>query len=122
MGITVSRVCMSLEYYVATDTHVIRLTNSYSEHPGETPLYIEKSGVSRGVHAFLILAEKHRMWVLIRTASSGIYNKPAAEIVSNSSAHVFRESSSFYRYGNLNIKVENFTLWKMTFMTKLQNK
>ena len=34
-----------------------------------TPLLYSKTGVCRGIHFFLIFALKHRLWVLIRTAS-----------------------------------------------------
>ena len=32
--------------------------------------YISKTGVCRGIHYFLILALKHRLWVLVRTVDS----------------------------------------------------
>ena len=34
-----------------------------------TPLLYSKTGVYTGIHFFLIFALKHRLWVLIRTAS-----------------------------------------------------
>ena len=34
-----------------------------------TPLLYSKTGVYRGDHSFLIFALKHRLWVLVRTAS-----------------------------------------------------
>ena len=34
-----------------------------------TPLLSSKTGVYRGIHYFLIFALKHRLWVLVRTAS-----------------------------------------------------
>ena len=37
--------------------------------PPYTPLLYSKSGVYRGKHYFLIFALKHRLWVLVRTAS-----------------------------------------------------
>ena len=33
------------------------------------PLLYSKTGVYRGIHLFLIFALKHRLWVLVRTAS-----------------------------------------------------
>ena len=37
--------------------------------PPYTPLLYSKTGVYRGLHYFLIFALKHRLWVLVRTAS-----------------------------------------------------
>ena len=37
--------------------------------PPYTPLLYSKIGVYTGIHNFLIFALKHRLWVLIRTAS-----------------------------------------------------
>ena len=37
--------------------------------PPNTPLLHSKTGVCRGIPIFLIFAPKHRLWVLIRTAS-----------------------------------------------------
>ena len=37
--------------------------------PPYTPLLYSKTGVCRGIPIFLIFAPKHRLWVLIRTAS-----------------------------------------------------
>ena len=34
-----------------------------------TFIYIEKTGICRGVPIFLIFASKHILWVLVRTAS-----------------------------------------------------
>ena len=33
------------------------------------PLLYSKTGVYRGIHYFLITAQKHKLWVLVRTAS-----------------------------------------------------
>ena len=33
------------------------------------PTYIDKTGVYRGLHYFIIFALKHILWVLVRTAS-----------------------------------------------------
>ena len=35
----------------------------------QTPLLYSKTGVCRGIPIFLIFAPKHRLWVLVRTAS-----------------------------------------------------
>ena len=37
--------------------------------PPQTPLLYRKTGVCRGIPIFLIFAPKHRLWVLVRTAS-----------------------------------------------------
>ena len=37
--------------------------------PPHTPLLYSKTGVCRGIPIFLIFALKHRLWVLVRTAS-----------------------------------------------------
>ena len=41
--------------------------------PPQTPLLYSKTGVRRGIPIFLIFAPKHRLCVLIRTASPTIY-------------------------------------------------
>ena len=33
-------------------------------------IHLQKTGVRRGIPIFLIFAPKHRLWVLVRTASS----------------------------------------------------
>ena len=38
--------------------------------PLQTPLLYSKTGVCRGISTFLIFAPKHRLWVLVRTASA----------------------------------------------------
>ena len=38
--------------------------------PPQTPLLYSKTGVCRGITIFLIFAAKHRLWVLVRTASA----------------------------------------------------
>ena len=47
----------------------IRITCPCDLYPPYTPLLYSKTGVYRGIHFFLIFALKHRLWVLIRTAS-----------------------------------------------------
>ena len=38
--------------------------------PPSTPLLYSKTGVYRGILIFLIFALKHRLWILVRTASA----------------------------------------------------
>ena len=38
--------------------------------PPQTPLLYSETGVCRGIPIFLIFAPKHRLWVLVRTASA----------------------------------------------------
>ena len=38
--------------------------------PPKTPLLYSKTGVCRGIPIFLIFDPKHRLWVLVRTASA----------------------------------------------------
>ena len=38
--------------------------------PPSTPILYRKTGVCRGIPIFLIFAPKHRLWVLVRTASA----------------------------------------------------
>ena len=40
--------------------------------PPHTPLLYSKNGVNRGIPIFLIFDPKHRLWVLVRTASGFI--------------------------------------------------
>ena len=40
--------------------------------PPHTPLLYSKTGVYRGIPIFLIFAPKHRLWVLVRTASEAV--------------------------------------------------
>ena len=37
--------------------------------PPQTPLLYSKTGVYRGIHYFSYFCSKHRLWVLVRTAS-----------------------------------------------------
>ena len=41
--------------------------------PPHTPLLYSKTGVYRGIPIFLIFAPKHRLWVLVRTASPRLF-------------------------------------------------
>ena len=52
-----------------TNEH-LRTEPSGKHIPPETPFLYSKTGVPRGTPIFLICAPKHRLWVLIRTASS----------------------------------------------------
>ena len=47
----------------------IRITCPCDLYPLTPHFYIAKLGVYRGKHYFLIFALKHRLWVLVRTAS-----------------------------------------------------
>ena len=40
--------------------------------PTHTPLLYSKTGVYRGIPIFLVFAPKHRLWVLVRTASEAV--------------------------------------------------
>ena len=51
-------------YINTSGKHVCLIHNPY------TPLLYSKTGVCRGIHIFLIFAPKHRLWVLVRTASA----------------------------------------------------
>ena len=56
-------------------SEIITKTSPYNEHPLTPHFYIVKTGVYRGIHFFLIFALKHRLWVLVRTASVLSKNK-----------------------------------------------
>ena len=43
----------------------------YIVDPLTPHFYISKLGIYRGIHCFLIFFSKHRLWVLVRTASMG---------------------------------------------------
>ena len=47
----------------------IRKTCPCNIYPPTPHFYTKKNGVCRGIPIFLIFAPKHRMWVLVRTAS-----------------------------------------------------
>ena len=68
-----------------------------------TPLLYSKTGVYRCIHYFLIFALKHKLWVLVRTASSGsnvypqyIFLSQIMKIVKKKSI----ENCHFYRLEN----------------------
>ena len=48
----------------------IRKTCPCNVYPLEPHFYTTKNGVCRGIPNFLIFAPKHRLWVLVRTAST----------------------------------------------------
>ena len=56
--------------------YVIRATNHQENMsvqyipPYTPPTFNSKTGVCRGIPVFLIFAPKHRLWVLVRTASA----------------------------------------------------
>ena len=49
----------------------LTITKTYLQNfdPVKPHFYTVKMGFTRGIHYFLISAQKHRFWVLIRTAS-----------------------------------------------------
>ena len=49
--------------------HIHQENMSVQYIPPYSPLLYRKTGVRRGVPIFLIFAPKHRLWVLVRTAS-----------------------------------------------------
>ena len=49
--------------------HFITKTCLYNFDPPWTPLLYSKTGVYRGIHYFSYFCSKHRLWVLVRTAS-----------------------------------------------------
>ena len=63
---------LSLNLYLflkSQNTLSIKITSPcINEHP-YTPLLYSKTRVYRGIHYFLIFALKHRLWILVRTAS-----------------------------------------------------
>ena len=48
----------------------IRKTSPCNEYPLKPHVYIAKLGFAVGIPIFLIFAPKHRLWVLVRTASA----------------------------------------------------
>ena len=60
------------QYYVidaVPGTHIITKTCLYNVDPLQPHFYIAKLGFTGVYINFLISAQKHRLWVLIRTAS-----------------------------------------------------
>ena len=71
--------CSPVMMVVSFTTHPLPLFAGSSHHdnmsvsfiPPYTPLLYSKTGVYSGIHYFLAFALKHRLWVLVRTASRG---------------------------------------------------
>ena len=55
--------------------------------PPHTPILYRKIGVCRGIPIFLIFAPKHRLWVLVRTATIYILSKNKKNVKKNSAEH-----------------------------------
>ena len=51
------------------DSHNHHANKSVKCTPPYTPLLYSKNGVYRGIHYFIFFTPKHRLWVLVRTAS-----------------------------------------------------
>ena len=66
--------------------------------PPYTPLLYSKTGVCRGIPIFLIFAPKHRLWVLVKTASIYVLRKYEKSI-KNFLLNIF----IFYKFKNLGI-------------------
>ena len=47
----------------------ITKTRLYNFDPPQTPFLYSKTGIDRGIHYFSYFCSKHRLWVLVRTAS-----------------------------------------------------
>ena len=61
---------MYINYRVVSSDGTIHQENmSVQCTPPHFPLLYSKTGVCRGIPIFLIFAPKHRLWVLVRTAS-----------------------------------------------------
>ena len=66
-----------------------------------TPLLYSKTGVFRGIPIFLIFAPKHRLWVLVRTASARRFKRvPTIYVLSKNKK-------------NINIFLMKFSIFKM---------
>ena len=64
-----------ISYSIPVDTKCIIDQTPFVLHasgkhvPKKPHLHIEKTGVCRGIHNFLIFDPKHTLWVLVRTAA-----------------------------------------------------
>ena len=55
----------------------------------QTPLLYSKTGVYRGIHYFSYICSKHRLWVLVRTASPRrFYRVPTIYVLSKSMKNI----------------------------------
>ena len=57
-------------FFMFTSLTLIRKTRIYNFDPHKPHFYIVKMGFTGVYIIFLISAQKHRLWVLVRTASS----------------------------------------------------
>ena len=62
-------VCFA-RYAFLSDYHTITKTRLYNSDPFKPHFYVVKLGFTGVYIIFLISAQKHRLWVLVRTASS----------------------------------------------------
>ena len=69
--------------------------------PPHTPILYSKTGVYRGVPIFLIFAPKHRLWVLVRTASP---RTASARRFCRGGSNMYPQSM-FLSQNNKNIKI-----------------
>ena len=62
--------------------------------PPQTPLLYSKTGVGSGIPIFLIFAPKHRLWVLVRTASARrFYRVPTIYVLSKNKKNIEKNST-----------------------------
>ena len=82
--------------------------------PPHTPLLYRKTGECRGIPIFLSFAPKHRLWVLVRTASvrrSNVYPQ-SSKSKKNIKAFLMKSSG----YTNANISKSKVCLASMTLL------
>ena len=77
---------------------LIMQTCPCNDTPPTPHFYIVKLGLTRGMHYFLIFALKHRLWVLVRTAS----------MVLTCTDNLFLEQKLE--------KIPRFCIWKLPFL------
>ena len=110
-----------------------RKTCRCNEYHPKTHFYLSKTGVCRGASIFLIFAPKHRLWVLVRTASSRrfervstIYvlskNKIAPKhrlwvLVRTASPRRFERVSTIYVLSKNKKSIKNFLMKMFKFTT-----
>ena len=76
-GIFIVLMCNVAMEMVSAQNHRFNTVSEYNHHenksvkqtPPYTPLLYSKTGDYRGIHFFSYFALKHRLWVLVRTAS-----------------------------------------------------
>ena len=74
--------------------------------PSYTPLLYSEIGVYRGIHNFLFFALKHRLWVLVRTASEATKKGDSPAEIQDDLAIASIENIFVYsdRYGHSDLK------------------